>query len=483
MPYVGGMEREEVLLFPPCLDDYVEPGDAVRAIDAFVRTVPFDSLGFRHAQEPGRGRPPYCPAQMLGLLLWGYANGTPSSRKLERAAQGYVPVMWLMGKRTPDFKTIAEFRRSNAAVLPGVFGHFRQWLRSEGLIDATLVAIDGSKFRAVNGKGRNFTVKKAKDKRKRIERDIERFLEEMERNDREEEERGEGPVVTAEELREKIERLKTKKGMFDELIEEMKRKELKQVSLTDPDSRSMKTGQGTNVCYNAQIAVDSKHSLIVAETVTNEPTDQKQLSEVAIEAKNALQVDQLDVVADKGYANGEQLRISEQAGITPYVAQPKNQPNQKRGLFSKDDFIYNETDDTYRCPAGETLTYSTRASVHGKEIRYYRTNACVACPLRPQCTRGSFKRISRSVNEPALRRADARARARPDLMRRRKAIVEHPFGTIKRQINGGYFLMRGLAKVRAEFSLAALAFNIKRTLTIFGPEEMIRRLALSPAAS
>lgn len=482
MPYVSGTEREEVVLFPPCLDDYVDPADPVRAIDAFVRTVPFQKLGFKHAQEPGRGRPPYHPAQMLGLLLWGFANGTPASRKLERAAKGFVPVMWLMGKRTPDFKTIAEFRRGNAVAVLVLFDHFAEWLRQEGLVDATLVAIDGSKFRAVNGKDRNFTVKKAKEKRERIQRSIRRYLEELERNDRAEEERGERPSITAEELREKIARLKDQQGMFDELIDKMNREGLKQVSLTDPDSRSMKTGQGTNVCYNAQIAVDSKHRLIVAQMVTNDPTDQKQLSEVAIAAKEALQVDQLDVVADMGYANGEQLERSEQAGITPYVAQPKNYPNQKRGLFCKDDFTYNETDDTYQCPAGKTLTYTTSATVHGKKVRYYRTNACLECPLRSQCTPGRFKRISRSAGEPALGRADARARARPDLMRRRKALAEHPFGTMKRHINGGYFLTRGLPNVRAEFSLTTLVFNFKRVLTILGTEGMISRLRLCPAA-
>jgi transposase len=477
MPYVEGVNRNQTILLPNAVEDYVGPDDPVRAIEAFAATVPYAALGFRHAEEPQDGRPPYRPSDLLGLLLWGYLNRVETSRKLELATRQTLPVMWLLRNLRPDFKTISEFRRHNAKAVFNLVRHFAVWLREESLVDGSLVAIDGSKFRAVNSRDRNHTRESVARRISQIENRVREYLEELERQDQADEAREPAGGLKPGELREKIERLRERKDLFERMAEQIDEKG-EQISETDPDSRRMKSNEGLQVCYNAQIAVDGKHKLIIVSEVTNAVNDQEQLSGMAIEAKEVLGLPSLPVVADRGYSNSHQIAACDAAGITTYIPAPKSSSrNTKKGLYTKDDFLYERETDTYRCPAGQILSRSTSAKQNGRTIDYYRTRACPKCPLRKVCTEGKHRRIGRRRDEDVLTAAHARARAHPELMRRRSATVEHPFGIIKRCINGGRFVTRGLTMVNAEFSLAVMAFNIKRLLKILGTEGLKARLA------
>jgi len=465
MSYIKGIPRDQIILYPERLDEAIAADDPVRLIDAFCRSVPYQKLGFTHARSARTGRPSYEPAMMLSLLLWGYMNGVTSSRGLEKAAGRCVDVMWLLGRLKPDFKTISEFRRRNVESVPGVFAECTRWMEQQELISGELVAIDGSKFRASNGRDRNFTEKTLAAKRRRTEARIREYLEQLERADAAEEQREQRPGLSADQIQEAIRKLEENKEFYDGLVKLMEEKKLSQISLTDPESRSMKTNDGINVCYNAQIAVDAQHNLIVAQTVTNEVNDEKQLYGMAKAAQEALGTDTLEVVADAGYVNTTEIAKCEQSGITTYL--PALKPQRRSGKFSKADFQYDPDSDSYTCPAGQILTHSSQAMDQGRLIHYYRTRHCMECPLRSQCTSSKDgRRIARRDDEAIRHEAAQRARERPDLMRQRKAIVEHPFGTIKRVINRGYFLLRGLVKVRAEFAMAALAYNLKRILTL-----------------
>lgn len=431
-------------------------------------------MGFERAVAENTGRPPYHPSDLVALFLWGFLNQTTSSRRLEKACSTNVEVIWLLRKMRPDHWTISTFRRANSKAIRMLFRQFNAWCRGEELFGAELIAVDGSKFRAVNSKDRNFTRTKAQKRLKRIDDAFDRYLEEIEKNDREEQQ----PEIKIDrkELEEKIERLKNRRAEIVEIIKKLDESGEDQVSFTDPESRSMKTGGAFNVCYNGQIAVDDKHGLITTAIVTNAPNDLQQLARTAIEAKELLQVDDLSVVADKGYSDAEELKSCEEAGIVAYVRKIENSKNEKLDLFTKYDFEYDPDTDTYRCPAGSTLSFAFYENRESGRVRSYRTKDCRSCPIRSQCTSANERRIRRSEGEVYIQRADQRARARPEMMQARKELAEHPFGTMKRWINGGYFLLKGLDGVNAEFSLAAISFNLKRLITIFGVEELTRRL-------
>jgi transposase len=473
MAFIQGTPREQVMLMPESLDEYVESSNIVRAVDAFLSTVPFGKLGFDHAVEARTGRPPYHPRDLMALLIWGYLDGTDSSRKLEKASKRNIEVLWLLRKLQPDFKTIADFRRHNSEPIARVLTHFIGLLGKQGLIRGELVAIDGSKFRASNGKDRNFNEAKLTDRIERLERSIQNYLERLERNDVEQE-KDEPVTISDDEMRQVIERLRNRKDQYQTVLETMRTEQVQQVSLTDPDSRRMRMSEGANVCYNAQIAVDSAHGLIVTQRVCNEPTDVQQLSSIAIAAKEVLGVEQLSVVADRGYANSVELARCEEQNITPYVPRPLSKRNKNAGLFSKEDFVYDAENDNYTCPAGQILRCSTSARSHGRSIHYYITPHCSRCDLRSQCTRGKRRRIGRRADEQVLQAAHARAQKRPDLMKARSSLAEHPFGTIKCFINHGRFLTRGLEHVRCEFALAVLAFDLKRALSVLGMDRFVK---------
>ena len=478
MGFVQGIHRSQGVMFPELLDDYIGDDNAVRFIDAFVDSLDLETLGFKRAVPKETGRPPYHPGDLLKLYLYGYLNRIRSSRMLEREAKRNVEVMWLLGKLRPDFKTIADFRRDNGQPMRAVWAEFTVLCRRLGLYGGELVAIDGSKFKAVNSRERNFTADKLKGLKERAEAKLERYLQELDDNDAQEQD-SEKP--TAEELEEKIRWLKRRRDVYNELQEEMAERGEKQVSLTDADARSMMLGgnRGTQVGYNVQISVDAKHNLIVDHEVTNEGNDMKQLSSMAIRAKEALEVDSLEVVADAGYYSNEEIRRCAQGAIVPYI--PRNYSSNSRsvGLYTKEDFDYDSERDCYWCPAGRALRYShTQTTRHGRTTRFYLSRRCKECDVRDECTRDKRgRRIQRWEDEQLLEEMDRRMLSEPDKVKRRKSIVEHPFGTIKRSMDQGYFLTRRLCNVRTEMSLTMLAYNMKRVIGLRGTSELVAALA------
>jgi transposase len=469
MPHIQGASRDIVLLFPPSLDEYITDENPVRFVDAFVDQLDLQALGFTRAIASPLGRPAYHPADLLKLYLYGYLNHVRSSRLLERETHRNVEVMWLLKKLTPDFKTIADFRKDNLQPLRNVCRAFTLLCKELDLFGGDLVAIDGSKFAAVNNRSRNFTSKKLERTLLEIDAKIAAYLSELDSQDAERLARGEQRGN----LQEKLAALQGRRAQYLLYQQALAESGATQLSLTDPDCRSMPVAQGTVVGYNAQVAVDAKHKLIVEHELTTAVTDQHQLSAVALRAKETLGVETLEVVADTGYYDGEEVKACLEAEITPYVAKPHTSRNQKQGLFTKADFLYDAQQDSYRCPAGAVLTYRFSTVEDGRPQRYYATSACGSCTLRAQCTRNKKgRRITRWEDEGLLDAMAERVRARPDIMKQRKQIVEHPFGTMKRTMNQGYFLLRGLDKVRVEMSLTVLAYNLKRVVTILG----VRRL-------
>jgi transposase len=476
MGHIQGANRHEVILFPERLDDYIAEDNPVRFLDAFVDELDLAACGFRRAVPAATGRPGYAPGALLKLYLYGYLYRLRSSRRLEQETQRNVELMWLLTKLRPDHKTIANFRKNNLAPLRQVCRTFTLLCRKLDLFGAELVAIDGSKFRAVNSKERNFTQDKLKKLIVQIGEHVEAYLKELERRD-DQEERGTGGAH-AEALEAKIEALKQRKLRYERFQAWLLSRGQEQLSLTDPESRAMKRGKGrgTEVCYNVQTAVDSKHKLIVACEVTNDPGDRDWLSPMALQAKDVLGC-RFAAVADVGYYHGHEVKACLEAGITPYVSRPITSANGKLGLFSKDDFTYDRAADTYLCPAGARLTFRFDTVELGRHIRYYATSACAGCVLKQQCTRNKGgRRITRWVDEPLLEEMEQRVRNRPEVMKRRKELVEHPFGTMKRAWDYGYFLMRGLEKVRTEFSLTVLAYNLRRVLNLVEMPRLIAAL-------
>jgi transposase len=475
MGHIEGVSREQKLLFPDVVDDYIDEGNPVRFIDAFVDGLDLKELGFERSEAASTGRPPYHPSDLLKLYIYGYLNCVRSSRRLEKETHRNVELIWLLRKLRPDFKTIADFRKDNTRAFKQVFRQFTLLSRQLDLFGGELIAIDGSKFKAVNSKQRNFTKKKLKKALEHIDAKIDQYLAELDAADEEE---ADVQKPTVEELGEKIRQLRERKEHYGELKDKMEASGKSQVSLTDPDSRSMPKSPKVDVGYNVQTAVDDKHKLIVEQDVTNAVTDVDQLSGIATTAKDTLGVDQIKVVADMGYYHGDEIKVCEEAGIEPYVSKPLTSANRKLGLFGKERFTYDSDKDCYRCPAGEELTYRFETVELGRRIRYYTTTACRSCQIKAQCTRNrESRRITRWVHEHILENMEQRVQTNPKLIRKRKQIVEHPFGSIKHWNDQGYFLMRGLEKVRAEMSLSALAYNIKRVMNILGVPKMIETLA------
>ncbi len=477
MDYIEGTNRDQAVLFPESLDEYITGENPVRVIDAFVDSLDLQALGFTHTVLNETGRPPYHPAVLLKLYVYGYLNRIRSSRTLEREAGRNVEVMWLTGKLAPDFKTIANFRRHNRKAIQEVCRAFTTFCRDLDLFSRDLVAIDGSKFKAVKSRERNFTDRKLQRALKDIDQKIEAYLDEMDANDAQEPEERK---LSAEELKEKIKLLKERMKKYKGLQGRMEESDQSQISLTDPDSRSMPIGGGriTDVGYNVQVAVDPKHKLIVDHQVTNAVTERGLLSTMAKRAKEALEVDRLDVLTDMGYYDGQQVKACLEAEITPYIPKPNTSANTQLGLFGKQDFRYDPENDCYWCPAGEQLTFRFQTTERGRERRTYSTSACAGCSLRSQCTRSSRdRRITRWAYEDLLEDMQRRVRASPEKMRLRKQLVEHPFGTIKRAWNQGYFLTKGLDSVNAEMSLTMLAYNLKRAIHILGVPKMLEALA------
>ena len=485
MSYINGSDLGQQMLFPSTLDEYIEAANPIRAIAAFVDALDFEALGFVRARAADTGRPGYDPRQLLGLYIWGHLNRLRTTRKLERECGRNLEAMWLMHGLRPDFKTIADFRKDNGAGIKQAVVRFRLWCLSEGLYGQEVIAIDGSKFKAQNNSERNFTQKKLAAVIKREQKRVEKYLQELDEADAQEEAKGEAPpALSVEELQEKLKRLKEKLTGHEKLLQQMKEKGISQISLTDAEARLMKSSKGTAVSYNVQTVVDSKHKLIVAYEVTNEGNDLKQLAHMAGQAKEALGVKQLTVLSDGGYFDGERIKECETAGLIPYLPLPESGAAKSRGLFPAAKFSYDPQRDVYVCPQGEELTfrYKEKGS-NKKEYRIYRTAACAACAVRAQCTKAKKlgRKLRRWINEDVLERLKERIRAHPELLKQRKELAEHPFGTIKLAMDQGYFLLRGIAKVTTEFSLTVLSYNFKRVLNILGVQSMINSLKKATA--
>jgi transposase len=471
--FVQGDNRTQSFLLPEALDDYVTDTNPVRVVDIFVDELDLQKLGFEGVEPALTGRPSYHPEVMLKIYIYGYLNRIQSSRRLEREAQRNVELMWLTGRLAPDFKTIARFRKDNGKAIRSVCRQFVVLCQRLDLFADALVAIDGSKFEAVNHRDRNFTSAKLERRMRDIEASISRYLVEMDTADRQE------PTIAkakTERLQDKIAALKEQMQILKQVEVQLDAAPDKQVSLTDPDSRSMKT-RGTGVVgYNVQVAVDAKHHLIVAHEVTNNGIDRDQLTSMAKLARSEMGVDELTAVADRGYYKSEEILACHEAGITVFVPKTKTSGATFDGRFGKDDFIYDAETNEYRCPAGERLIWRYQTTERGLKFDRYWSSECQQCSLKDKCTPSTERRVTRWENEGLLEDMQVRLDLAPDMMRIRRQTVEHPFGTIKAWMGATHFLTRTIERVSTEMSLHVLAYNMKRVIKLLGSETVMKAM-------
>ena len=475
MTHIAGLERDQLLLLPEAVDDYVGSDNPVRFIDAFVDGLDLTAAGFLRVEAKAMGRPGYAPGDLLKLYIYGYLNRVRSSRRLETECHRNIEVLWLLRTLKPDFKTIADFRRDNRAAFRAVFRQFVLLCRRLDLYGRELLAVDGTRIKAVNNKDRNFTRSSLREFIRRADEWLEDYLKRLDEGDVEDGATGGG--ARTKNLAEKIAALSEKRGRYQAMLAQLDRTGEDQISLTDPDSRAMAAHTKVGVGYNVQVAVDAKNKLIVEQAVTNQVVDMGLLTETSEPAREILGVETIDVVADRGYFKIEDIEACEQAGCVPHVAKPQRGSSVREGLFRKDEFRYDAGLDAYVCPAGKLLTPIRRGRMRDLErTDYGNPKACRACQLRPRCTNDA-RSVFRLENEDVLDRMAERLKARPAILDCRREVVEHPFGSIKQWMYQGAFLMRGLANVRAEFSLTALAYNLRRALNILGVEAMTAAVA------
>ncbi|MDX1704485.1 MAG: IS1182 family transposase [Altererythrobacter ishigakiensis] len=474
--FIEGADRSQSTLLPECLDDWVDENNPVRAVDAFVDALNLAELGFDDVEPAATGRPGYHPSSLLKLYIYGYLNRIQSSRRMESEARRNLEVIWLLGRLTPDDKTICDFRKDNGPAIKKVCAQFVELCRRMGLLTKASVAIDGSKFKAVNNRDKNFTVAKVARRRKQLETSVSRYLSQLDTADLQEP--SEAIALKKAHLKNKLEKLKSEMAKLATIEEQMLATPDQQISLTDPDSRSMATsGRGSGVVgYNVQTAVDTECHLIVAHEVTNVGSDRSQLANTAKIAKQALQVDKLEAVADRGYYHGEEIKACADADITVTLPKPSTSGAKAAGRYGKQDFVYLVDEDVYRCPAGEKLRYYYTGEEKGQKIRNYWTNACRNCALKSKCTLSPPRRIKRWEHEHILEAAQERLDRNPDAMRTRREVVEHPFGTIKMRMGATHFLCKTLPKVATEMALAVLTYNLTRVMNIVGVKPLIKAI-------
>jgi transposase len=476
--FIEGLDRTQTTMLPDCIDDYVGEGSPVRAIDVFIDMLDLAALGF-DVEPEATGRPGYHPATMLKLYLYGYLNQVQSSRRLERECGRNLELIWLTGRLKPDFKTIADFRKDNGPAIRKVCQQFVALCRDIDLLDAAIVAIDGSKFKAVNAKARNYTREKLRRRLGEIDEAITRYLSELDRAD--EVLSKTGTTVPEARIARTIKKLAHYKKEAETLRAVEKRMDTTgetQVSLTDPDARSMATTskQPRVVGYNVQSVVETKHHLIVAHEVTNHGYDRDALSMMARAAKDVMASDTIEAVADKGYYSGEEIVAAEQAGVAVTVSKPNTSNSGAAGRFDKADFVYVPDEDIYICPAGKRLTYHMTSELDGKMMRSYWTNACEACPVKSKCTTGKERRVRRWEHEAILERVQKRLEDDPTKIPLRSKTVEHPFGTIKAWMGATHFKMKTLPRVATEIALHVLAYNMMRVMAVVGVPRLIEAM-------
>ncbi len=475
--FIEGQDRQQVTLMPECLDDYIADENPVRIIDAFVDELNLVSLGFDRAAPAATGRPSYHPAILLKIYIYGYLNRVQSSRRLERECQRSVELMWLTGRLAPDFKTIADFRRDNGAGIRNVCRRFVVLCRDLKLFSQALVAIDGSKFKAVNTRDKNFTVGKIDKRQQQIEESIHRYLVALDTADRTQPAEFEARTNR---LKDKIERLRQQMHVLDEVKEKLKDHPDGQLSMTDPDARSMATsGRGSGmVGYNVQMAVEAKHHLIVAHEVTNRGHDRDSLAPMAQAAREAMGKKNLRAIADRGYYSGLQIKACAEAGVAAILPKPTTSNAKAEGRFDRSDFIYLAQEDEYQCPAGQRAIYRFTREENGLQLRRYWSSACPQCPMKARCTPSPYRRISRWEHETVLEAAQRHLDRMPDAMAVRRRTVEHVFGTFKHWMGYTHFLTRRLGNVSTEMSLNVLAYNLRRVMTILGFEQTMKAMRL-----
>ena len=489
--FVQGAARGQTALLPECLEDWVDESNPVRAVDVFVDALDLRELGFAGVDPAATGRPAYHPSVLLKLYIYGYLNRVHSSRRLECEAGRNLEVIWLLGRLAPDHKTIADFRKDNGPAIKKVCAQFVERrvgdapsarCRRMGLLAKASVAIDGSKFKAVNSRDNNFTKGKLERRLKQIEESVARYLSQIETADRQAaagEDNLETVTLTKTRLEEKLAALEEEVKRLRSIEKQVLASPDQQISLTDPDCRSMATsGRGSGmVAYNVQSAVDTTNHLIVAHEVTNEGSDRTQLANMAAQARAALQADKLEAVADRGYFKGEEILECEQAGITVTLPKPQTSGAKSDGRFGKQDFVYRPTEDVYVCPAGEKLKYYYTSEENGQQMRSYWTNACRSCPLKTQCTKSAPRRIKRWEHEAVVEAVQTRLDHNPQAMRLRRETVEHPFATLKMRMGATHFLCKTLPKVATEMALCVLGYNLTRVINIVGVAKLVEAIA------
>jgi len=474
--FVDAVDRSQGLLLPDRLEDYVHEDNPVRVVDAFVEALDLSQLGFEATNRAAGGRPAYHPAALLKIYIYGYLNRIQSSRRLEREAQRNLELIWLTGRLAPDFKTIADFRKDNGGAITAVCSQFVALCRKMKVFSHAVVAIDGSKLKAVNSRDRNFTAGKVKARQKQLEESVARYLAELDRADRDPTLLPEGRVPH---LKDKLAKLRQQMEKLDAIEQQLQDAPDHQISLTDPDARSMATsGRGTGtVGYNVQAAVDAEHHLIVAHDVTNTGHDRAELSAMARKAKDALGAGHMTALADRGYFNAPEILACEQAGIIPLVPKPLTSNSKAEGRFDKRDFVYDPAMDEYECPAGERAIHRFAVEENGLTLHKYWSSACPDCPIRARCTTARYRRITRWEHEHVLERMQMLLDARPQAAVARRQTVEHVFGTLKAWLGTTPLLTKTLPKVKTEISLAVLAYNMKRMIKIMGPQRMLQAIA------
>jgi transposase len=468
--FIEGENRGQGTLLPELLDDYVAEDNPVRVIDVFVEELDLAGLGFERVQPAKTGRPAYHPAVLLKLYIYGYLNRIQSSRRLEREAQRNVELMWLTGRLSPDFKTIANFRKDNGKAIGKVCRQFIVLCQQLDLFSDAVVAIDGSKFKAVNSSDRNFTDAKLKRRMAEIEASIGRYMTELDTADRHEPATAHSKSVR---LNDKIAAMKSQMATLKEIEAKLMDTGETQISLTDPDSRSMMTRGSGIVGYNVQTAVDTKHHLIVEHEVTNNGSDRDQLSGMAKKARAAIGSTTLTAIADRGYFKGEEILTCHEAGISVLVPPTKTSGAKADGRFDKADFIYDLQKNEYRCPAGESLIWRFASVEKGMKLNRYWSSNCKSCYLKDKCTPSAQRRVSRWEHQDVLDEMQRRLEQSADAMRIRRSSVEHPYGTIKAWMGATHFLTKGLERVATEMSLHVLAYNFRRLMAVLGVTGMM----------
>ena len=475
--FIEESSRSQSTLFPELLDDYISENNSIRVIDAFVDRLILRDMNFKRVEPSDTGRPGYRPSTLLKLYVYGYLNRVQSSRCLERETQRNVEVMWLLGRLQPDHKTISDFRKNNNEAIQQVCREFVEICRQLDSFSGAVVAIDGSKFKAVNNKKKNDSQGSMKRRIARTEKHIADYMQILEAKDNDE------PVADERDIPE----LQEKLNSLEKHLEKLKQREIqvkaepdKQISETDPDSRLMKQStSGSLVGYNVQTAVDTEYKLIVAHEVTNTPTDRGQLLPIARLVHDTLGKEELTVIADRGYYKGTDIKTCMDEGITPLVPKSLTSGNGANGFFPRSAFKYDAENNVYTCPADQVLTYR-HSSVDKNSMKidtYYASSlTCRDCELKEKCTVGVNRRMRRWEHEDVLEKAEENLQNTPDAMTVRASTVEHPFGTIKLWTGSRHFLMKTLSNVRTEMSLNVLAYNLRRMISILGVKDLIKAI-------